>query len=100
MKEVKKVIQVNDDYTMSVDQCDTDMIYASLVPDDGHIIVVTQLEENKFVTNWLYPDRMICGHLYSSDSLSDILEQMLNDDYEVFALDGEEELADWIKEVF
>jgi hypothetical protein len=99
MKEVKKVIQINNEDTLTIDQCDTDMIYAAVAAEDGHIIIVTQPEEDKFITSWLYTDRL-WDHNYSADTLEEILEQMLNDNYEVVALDGEEELADWLKTVF
>ncbi len=98
----RKVVERIDADAVAIENVDCDMIYAAYAKDDGHILLITRIMDSKdgekYITVWPYADRMF-NHNYEARDLSQIVEQMLNDGYEVYEFEEDRELATWILEV-
>ena len=99
----RKVVERIDADAVAIENVDCDMIYAAKAHDDGHILLITKIMDSRageiYVTVWPYADRMD-NHNYEASDLSQIVEQMLNDGYEIYEFEEDRELAKWIMEIF
>jgi len=73
---------------------DTDKIYAFYNFSNGHAEVITQID-GEYKTVWVYPDEMRHA-AYEGDLLRQIIQEILDDGYEVFEFDGEAEFGQWL----
>jgi len=93
----RKVIKESELNCVFSENVSLDMIYAGWVSEEGHIFIINRIHQQNgmdFRTNWLFCDEMTT--CYESVNLSDLIEELMGNGYEVFEFQDELELAKWI----
>lgn len=100
----RKVVNLTDSEELTdIKRANGDMIYAADSKGDGHVIIVikdvNEDGEETYKTTWLYADEMI-DHIFNSDTLFGVLEQLIDFGYDVYEFECEEALAEWLSELY
>lgn len=97
LKVIKDVVNVND--------VDNINIYAAWSKDNGHVLYLSAVLDNGntgeeiFITNWIYAERMMDLN-YKNESLEKLIEELIQDGYDVFEFENEEDFAEWLLEMY
>jgi len=72
----------------------TDRIYAFYMTGTGCISVIVKVD-TQYKNLWLFPDEMF-NDQYTSNTLQNIIQQILNSNFEVFEFEDEGEFGAWL----
>jgi hypothetical protein len=100
---MRKIINDNQkEEILFIDEIDekninNDRIYAFYMIGTGCISVIVKVD-GEYKNLWLFPDEMFHDQ-YTSNTLKDIIQLVLDNDYEVFEFEDEGEFGAWVVEL-
>jgi hypothetical protein len=76
----------------------TDRIYAFYIAGTGCVSVIVKVD-TQYKNLWLFPDEMFHDQ-YISNTLQNIIQQILDSDFEVFEFEDEGEFGAWLANLY
>ena len=100
---IKKVVKGFDEKSVLLANVKEGNIYAAWTGAEGHSLVIVhdvdQMGMPVFKTQWTYTDEMINNN-YSNESLQGLVREMMEDGFDIYEFENEEEFAEWILSVY
>lgn len=93
----KKVVLEVGSNIVSINDVNSDKIYAAYNLNLGHCLYITANEEG-YYTTWIYADQLFDSCYGPYDNIQKVISEMVEDGLIVYEFDTELEVSEWIKE--